>query len=74
MGQELPQGYLTDTIDLIRAHAFYAGRVDWPAVRAEARRRAGAPPSKASTYDAIRWVLSKLGDRHSLPADTGAGP
>jgi hypothetical protein len=63
---ELPTGYLTDAIDLIRQHAFHAGRVDWPAVRAEALRRAGAAPSRARTYDAIRWVLSKLGDHHSF--------
>jgi hypothetical protein len=54
VGGELPEGYLTDTIDLIRQNAFYAGRVDWPAVRAEARRRAGAPPSRARTYETIR--------------------
>lgn len=66
VGQELPRGYLTDTVELIRQQAYYAGRVDWPAVQAEARRRAGAPPSRASTYDAIRWVLSRLGDRHSF--------
>jgi carboxyl-terminal processing protease len=62
---ELPEGYLTDAIDLIRENAFYAGRVDWPAVRAEARR-AGASPSRARTYDTIRWVLSRLGDHHSF--------
>jgi C-terminal processing protease CtpA/Prc len=66
VGQELPRGYLTDTVELIRRQAYYAGRVDWPAVRAEARRRAGARASRASAYAAIRWVLSKLGDRHSF--------
>jgi C-terminal processing protease CtpA/Prc len=63
---ELPTGYLTDAIDLIRQNAFYAGRVEWPAVRAEALRRAGAAQSRARTYDTIRWVLSKLGDHHSF--------
>jgi carboxyl-terminal processing protease len=58
--------YLTDALDLIQRHAFYAGRVDWPAARAEARRRAAGATTTAGTYDAIRWVLSKLGDRHSL--------
>jgi carboxyl-terminal processing protease len=58
--------YLTDTINLIQQHAFYTDRVDWPAVRAEARRRAGDATTTAETYEAIHWVLSKLGDRHSF--------
>lgn len=66
VGQELPEGYLTDTIELIRRQAYYAGRVDWPTVRAEARRRAGAAPTRTGVYDAIRWVLSRLGDHHSF--------
>ena len=59
-----PEGYLDDTVELIRRSAFYADRVDWPAARAEARRRAGA--TREGTYDAIRWVLSELGDGHSF--------
>jgi hypothetical protein len=58
--------YLTDALNLIQQHAFYAGRVDWPAVRAEAGRRTADATTTAGTYDTIRWVLSKLGDRHSL--------
>jgi carboxyl-terminal processing protease len=64
-GGLMVERYLPDTLDLIQQHAFYASRVDWPAVRAEARRRAGGATTTAGTYDAIRWVLSKLGDRHS---------
>ncbi|HEX2375457.1 MAG TPA: hypothetical protein VHO93_15860, partial [Actinomycetota bacterium] len=58
--------YLTDALNLIQQHAFYAGRVDWPAVRAEAGRRTADATTTSGTYDTIRWVLSKLGDRHSL--------
>lgn len=58
--------YLTDALNLIQQHAFYAGRVDWPAVRAEAGRRTADATTTTGTYDTIRWVLSKLGDRHSL--------
>jgi len=58
--------YLTDALNLIQQHAFYAGRVDWPAARAEAGRRTADATTTAGTYGTIRWVLSKLGDRHSL--------
>ena len=59
-----PEGYLDDAMDLIRRNAYYADRVDWPAARVEARRRAGATGQGA--HDAIRWVLSELGDGHSF--------
>lgn len=65
-GGSFPEAYLTETLDLIQRNAFYADRVDWPSVRAEARRRAAAATTTAGTYDAIRWVLTKLGDRHSF--------
>jgi hypothetical protein len=65
-GGSFPETYLTDALDLIQGNAFYADRVDWPSVRAEARRRAGAATTTAGTYDAIRWVLAKLGDHHSF--------
>jgi carboxyl-terminal processing protease len=58
--------YLTDALNLIQEHAFYGDRVDWPAVRAEAGRRTAGATTTAGTYDTIRWVLSKLGDHHSL--------
>jgi hypothetical protein len=41
-GGSFPETYLTGALDLIQRNAFYADRVDWPSVRAEARRRAGA--------------------------------
>jgi carboxyl-terminal processing protease len=76
----LPAGYLADAIELIGRNAYYADRVDWPAARAEAHRRAGA--SREGAYEAIRWVLSELGDGHSLlltpeelrAAETGGEP
>jgi hypothetical protein len=75
-----PAGYLADAIELIRRNAYYADRVDWPAARAEAHRRAGA--TREGAYEAIRWVLSELGDGHSLlltpeelrAAETGGEP
>jgi carboxyl-terminal processing protease len=62
----LSEQYLAVALNLIQQNAFYADRVDWRSVRAEARRRAAAATTTAGTYDTIRWVLSKLGDRHSV--------
>jgi hypothetical protein len=57
--------YLTDALNLIQQHAFYAGRVDWPAVRAEAGRRTPTPPPRPGPTTPSAGC-SKLGDRHSL--------
>jgi hypothetical protein len=38
--------YLTDALNLIQQHAFYAGRVDWPAVRAKAGSGPPTPPPR----------------------------
>jgi C-terminal processing protease CtpA/Prc len=65
-GDVLSGQYLTDALSLIQQRAYYADRVDWPVVRAEARRRTAAPTTTAEVHDTIRWVLTKLGDRHSF--------
>jgi carboxyl-terminal processing protease len=65
-GPGAPAVYLSDALNLIQANAYYADRVDWPSVKAEARRRVAATTSTAGTYETLRWVLSKLGDRHSF--------
>ena len=62
---EVPAGQvLAEALNLIERRAFYAERVDWPTVRAEARRRIAASTARVELYEAIRWVLSRLGDRH----------
>jgi hypothetical protein len=65
-GGRSPVTYLSDALDLIQANAYYADRVNWPSVRAEAQRRVAAATSTADTYETLRWVLSKLGDHHSF--------
>lgn len=61
-----PASYLRDALNLVQANAYYADRVDWPSVKAEAQRRVAAATTTAGTYETLRWVLSKLGDRHSF--------
>jgi hypothetical protein len=57
--------YLTKALDLIQANALTRERVDWPTVRAHAFAQASDAPSPADMYDAIRSVLTALGDHHS---------
>lgn len=56
------EGSVLRALELAERHAFYASRVDWPAVRAEAIRRVAAG---ASTIGALKPVWEALGDRHS---------
>ena len=61
----LPDDYLAATIDYIEQNAYYGNDLDWNAVRTEAYDKAEGADSFSETYDAIRFVLSRLGDRHS---------
>lgn len=64
---EVPAALVLDeALNLVERRPFYAGRVDWPSVRAEAWRRVAAATTRAEVYQAIRWVLSRLGDHHSF--------
>jgi C-terminal processing protease CtpA/Prc len=57
--------YLTKALDLIQANALTRERVDWPTVRARAFDQASHAQSPVDTYDAIRSVITALGDHHS---------
>jgi len=64
--------YLEDALETIRKRAYYSNRVDWDRARATARAIASGARTTAETYDAIRYVLGLLDDRHSHlvgPAD-----
>ena len=58
--------YLDSAITVMQNVAFYRTRVDWPAVRAQARTMAAGASTFAATYPAIRYALGALGDRHSF--------
>jgi carboxyl-terminal processing protease len=60
------RAYLDSAITVIQNVAFYRSRVDWPAVRAQARTMAAGATTSAATYPAIRYALAALGDRHSF--------
>jgi carboxyl-terminal processing protease len=60
------RAYLDSAITVIQNVAFYRSRVDWPAVRTQARAMAAAATTSAATYPAIRYALAALGDRHSF--------
>ncbi len=58
--------YLTTVLDLMEENALLSRRVDWPAVRAEARERAAGARTPGDTHSAIEAALGSLGDGHSF--------
>lgn len=67
------QTYLVTALDLIEQHALYRHRIDWPTIRTTATQRAADAQMPADTYDAIRWVLTQLGEQHSFFATPDQG-
>jgi carboxyl-terminal processing protease len=67
------QTYLVTALDLIEQHALYRQRLDWPNIRATAMQQAALAQTPADTYDAIRWVLTQLGEQHSFFATPDQG-
>ncbi len=68
---------LAVALDAMQQTAYYASRVDWPAVRARAHARVAADPG--ATHAAIREALAALGDGHSFliapdPEDAAPAP
>jgi hypothetical protein len=61
-----PATYLEDTLAWIQMRALRRDRVDWPSTLAEARAVASGAHTTSDTYMAIRLVLAKLDDRHSV--------
>ena len=57
--------YLDAAIALIADKAYYADRVDWPALKPELEQRAAGATDPAGTYPAIERALASLGDGHS---------
>ncbi|MFI5612273.1 S41 family peptidase [Amycolatopsis sp. NPDC051903] len=61
--------YLFNALGLLRAHSIDRDSVDWPAVEAEALRRAAGVTAPAGTYSAIRGAIFALGNRHTMLRD-----
>ena len=66
--------YLDTALDLIQHRAYYAERVDWPALRESSHALARHARRPADTYPAIKEALAALADRHShlLPPEATA--
>ena len=57
--------YLEAALGLVQKNSVRRHVVDWPNIRAETFARAQSAQTPAETHDAIRWLLTALGDRHS---------
>jgi hypothetical protein len=57
--------YLTAALDLMQKNALDRDRIDWPTLRRDAFEQAVGAQVPADTYDAIRFAIRSLGDRHS---------
>lgn len=60
------QAYLDEAVEVIRANALSADRVDWDEVRRGMRHRAAGAQSAPAAYEALRYALESLGDAHSF--------
>lgn len=57
--------YLDKALDLIQYRAYYADRIDWPALRASSHALIEQADQPADTYPAVKQALAALGDNHS---------
>lgn len=60
------RAYLDAAVDSLRSVALTRDAVDWSSVRAEAMRRAAGARAPHETWEAVRFLLRSLGDRHSF--------
>jgi carboxyl-terminal processing protease len=66
------EAYLNEAITIIRENALNSNQVNWDRIETVARISAHSAVTTEDTYPAIRYVLSRLNDRHSsfrTPAD-----
>ena len=64
--QQDPQAYLEVALDELETQHINRARVDWPALRQEARRLARDAATPEDTYAAIDFVIEALGEKHTL--------
>lgn len=63
--EDMARTYLDSALDLIQHRAYYADRVDWPALRETSHALVKGARRPADTYPAIKQALSALKDKHS---------
>jgi C-terminal processing protease CtpA/Prc len=65
--------YLAAALSLMERNALHRDRIDWPKLQRAAAQRVEGASAPADTYDAIRWALTQLDDRHSFFAPPARG-
>jgi hypothetical protein len=61
-----PAETLAAAIDIARKNALHSPQIDWDTVIPEVKALAAGAQIAADAYPAVRLLLSRLGDRHSL--------
>ena len=70
------KAYLDSAIALAQARAYWSDTVSWKAVTSEVHALAQGATTPRDTHEAIRYLLSRIGDHHSFfapPANGSAG-
>jgi hypothetical protein len=59
------RAYIDAAFNVMEEHFLHHERIDWRQLRRETLLQAGGAQTPVDTYPALRFALSKLGDRHS---------
>lgn len=73
----LAQAYLDSALALAKARAYWSDTVSWSVVNTEVQTLAKGATTPMETHEAIRYLLSRIGDHHSFflaPASESAVP
>ncbi len=62
----MARAYLDSAITLAKARAYWSDTVTWSVVDSQVQALARGATTTAETHDAIRYLLSRLGDHHSF--------
>lgn len=68
-----PAAYLDHALHLLRTKHINRAKADWPTIEARARARIRDAKTPADTYPAIREVLERLGEKHSVLVEARRG-
>jgi C-terminal processing protease CtpA/Prc len=60
------KSYLDQAISLFRAEHINSSKMDWPALNRDAYAAAANAQTTADTYPAIRFIIKKLGEKHTF--------
>jgi hypothetical protein len=58
--------YVNHALDVMQQHSINASKIDWATLRRETLAHASGAETTYDTYDAIRFALKNLNDRHSF--------